>query len=184
MTRKRRRQSTHYLDFIKIEGIIRIRELPIDCTEEDFKAWWPRLAEQEKDRYTVDRFHNLITAGGKTALINYLKTLPATVGTQLNNVDPFGEKMALGNGVVTGIFASDTSIFGLLSNKNITSASGNSNQVDYSTFFASTDISSSITLTNGGLFGGSGANVLLTHFACSYTTTANPFTFDYLINLS
>jgi hypothetical protein len=168
------------VDFFSVEGIIRIRELPADCSLEDFRAWWPRLTEREKDRYTVQRFHNLLTTAGKASLLAWMATLPAFPGGTITG-NPFAQNFAIGTGVVTGIFASDTTLFTQAVSKQITTATSTPPQIDYSTFFATTDFNHN-TATNGGLLSASGGT-LLTHFACSYTAGTLPFTFDYLLNI-
>lgn len=170
-------------DIIKLNptGIIRIRELPADCTEEDFRAWWPRLTEQEKDRYTVARFTNLVTAAGKTAIIAMLYAVPLS-GTTVT-VTAFGQKFAIGSGTVTSITSGDTSLFGEVLRKNITNGTNvGGTQVDYSTFITNTDYASG-AITNAGIIGGASGTALLTHFSCTYTKGATPITFDYLLNI-
>jgi hypothetical protein len=164
-------------------GLIRVRELPRDCTEDDFRAWWPRLTEHEKDRYTVARFHNLVTSAGKAAIVLCLFPVP-TVGTTVN-VTAFAQKFAIGNGAVSGIAAGDTSLFGEVMRKAVTQGSnpGGSNQLDYSTFITNTDYASGL-ITNAGLIGGASGTALLTHFSCTYTKGANPISFDYLLTLT
>lgn len=165
-------------------GLIRVRELPRDCTEADFRAWWPRLTEQERDRYTVARFHNLVTTAGKTAIVLCLYPVP-TIGTTVT-VTAFAQKFGIGNGAIpsAGITAGDTALFGQVLQKAVTSGSnpGGSNQLDYSTFISNTDYASG-SITNAGLFGGASGTALLTHFACTYTKGTNPITFDYLLTL-
>src|SRR5204862_7770868 len=40
-------------DALHFSGLVKVRELPRDCEFADFMAWWPRLTERERERWTA-----------------------------------------------------------------------------------------------------------------------------------
>jgi hypothetical protein len=180
---------------IGIEGVLRVRELPVDWDEETFRYWWgnqldedgkiigpPRMSLKEKDRYTVYEQKNSIMTAGITALL----TLAGV--NSLSGQFPWGQYFSVGTGGITGITPSDNSVAGENFRKISTLSTITGNQNDISTFFAQSE--GNTTYTNAGLYGGSGASstngtgTLYAHVLYPYTkSSANPITNDYVIQL-
>src|SRR5258707_479460 len=53
-------------------GLIKARLLPPELTEAEFKQWWQRLTEPERDQYTVYEAPNVITTAGRSQLLSYI----------------------------------------------------------------------------------------------------------------
>lgn len=170
-----------------IAGVIRIRRLPDDCTEDEFKAWWPRLSEQERDRYTVAlrvpklvwnhylrryewngdyeeraEAHNLITNNGLFSLLQLI------CFSNQSQLQPYQQIMSVGNGTITGVARTDTAVAGdgfttgarkVPTSYNITGFTGT-----HSTLFGGSDAVG--TWTNIGWYGYD-----FTHSANATTTT-------------
>jgi len=164
----------------KHTGIISIRELPPDMTERDYLAWWPRLSEKEKDRYTVYRTENQLLTAGRNATLDYWSSQAA--------VNPFAQYFAVGDGGFTGVLPADSTLVGEVFRKIPTTITRTGNQVDVATLFLTTE--GNFTYTNAGLYGNNAtgtanSGTLYTHAPYAYPkTSAVSITNDYVMTLS
>lgn len=175
------------------EGIIRIRRIPNEWTEEDYKYWWcpttdgkgkilkpARISEQEKERlYQIDEFCNLITTAGRTQVLTY-------IGSPSGNTTGWSQYFAVGTGAITSVSAGDTSLANEVFRKAQTSYAVNGTQVDVNIQFGTTD--GEYNYTNAGLFGNSasstlGSGTLMTHALFSFSKGAFAISCDYIVNL-
>ena len=171
-------------------GKIFARALPPDLTKEEFEAWWPRLSESERDKYTVAETHNVITLSGRSAILNYIgNNILTGAGTTGTTVTPFSQYFAVGTGAIANVSAGDVTMIGELFRAVPSMATVSGNSVNISTFFSAANANG--IYTNAALFGGgtatgsSGTGVLLTHALYTFTkTSANSLTSDYLVNLN
>ncbi len=180
--RQRRRSSTRIKEVaLKFSGCLRVRELPADCSEADFAAWWPRLSQKERDRYTVCEAHNILTNYGRNQALAYFGT-PNTLGA-------FAQILSIGTGAIAGVNATDTAVVTdtfFRKVPNVYAIIGT--QVDISVYIGTTDAVG--TWTNAGIYGGGsatttyGSGLLMTHVLFAYAHGATNNTIDYLITLS
>src|SRR5258708_23790882 len=83
------------------EGIIRVRRLPDDWSEDDYRFWWlpekdsegrvirpARMSPLEKDRYTTDVFENQIMTAARTQVLSY-------IGSSTGNTTGFAKYLAI-----------------------------------------------------------------------------------------
>lgn len=168
-------------------GRIKARALPADLTLEDFLAWWPRLTEKERDRYTVEETKNVITVNGRTNILTYIGNTALSGGIG-GTVVPWAMFFAVGTGATASVSAGDTGMYTEFYRAAPSTATISGNSVNISTFFAAGN--GNATYTNAGLWGNnatSSANsgTLMTHALYTYTkTNANSLTNDYIINLN
>lgn len=182
------------VDYIKIKGIIRVREHPFG---DDYAAlkryWWPvtneqgkiiapaRMSEREKDKYTVYETENQLMTAGVQQILTY-------IGMPSGTAILISKYFAVGTGAISDTAPTDTSLATELFRKVPDSATQTGNQIDISTNFSTAQGNG--TLTNAGLFGNtatSSANsgTLYTHALYSYTkTSAVAIVNDYIILLS
>ena len=182
---------------IHFTGIIRIRLLPQDWTEADWRYWWlgefddsgrmirpPRMSEREKDRWTVHESRNLLCTAGRTALLNY-------VGSQTSTNQPFGKYFSLGTTSINTVNPGDTSVVGEIFRKLPATANVTGTQIDIATALANGDAVG--TLTNAGLYGGAsatgtlGTGTLYTHSLITpnfVKDNSHSYTSDYLLSLT
>lgn len=170
-------------------GRIKIRLLPDGITKEEFEAWWPRLTEKERERFTVYETHNIITASGRSQILTYIGNNALSGGSVgLSNVVPFAQYFSVGTGAIATVSAGDTGMIGELFRAVPSTATISGNTVNISTFFGSTQANG--TYTNAGLFGNNatgtlGSGTLCTHALYAYTkASGQSLTNDYLINLN
>ena len=175
------------------EGIIRVRRIPDEWTEEDYRYWWlpetdghgkilrpARISEQEKEReYQTDEFTNLITTNGRTNVLTY-------IGSSTGSTTQWSQYFAVGTGAITAVSASDTSLSNEVFRKSQASFSVNGTLVDVNFQFGTTD--AEFAYTNAGIFGNAasgtlGSGTLMTHALFSYTKGAYAISIDYVINL-
>jgi hypothetical protein len=163
-------------------GRIKARLLPADLTEEDFKLWWPRLTEKERDAYTVHETSNVITLNGKSNILTFLGS------TSLSGVLAFAQQFAVGTGPIIAVSVGDTSLSTELYRTAPSTFTIAGNTVNISTFYGSTNGNG--VYTNAGLYGGGatatlGTGVLYTHALYAFTK-ANGFslTSDYLLTVN
>lgn len=166
---------------IRFTGIVRVRELPRDCTLDYFNAWWPRLTERERDRYTTYEVHNVLTSNGRNALLTYASNGLATTWG-------FAQWFSVGTTAIISVSAGDTSIQGELFRAAPSATTITGNQVNVSTYFGPAQANGSYT--NAGLFGGTSATATLgtgtlhTHTLYTYTKSNGiPITNDYVLQL-
>jgi hypothetical protein len=164
-------------------GRIKARLLPGDLTEEEWKAWWPRLTEKERDRYTVYETKNVITLAGKNNILTFLGS------SSLSGVAAFAQQFSVGTGPIITVSVGDTSISSELFRAGPGSLTVAGNTVNISTFFGSS--SGNGVYTNAGIWGDGtatstlGTGTLYTHALYAFNKP-NGFslTSDYLLTLN
>lgn len=166
--------------FIRFEGLVRVRELPRDCELQDFMEWWPRLTQRERERYTVYEHKNLLTTAGRNQLLTYISN---SGGTTL----AFAQYFSVGTFPITSVSPGDSSVQTEIFRAVPNSAVITGTQVDISTFFGASQANGNYT--NAGLYGLNatstlGSGTLMTHTLYSYSkANGTPITNDYLVNL-
>jgi hypothetical protein len=170
-------------------GKIFARALPPDLTKEEFEAWWPRMAEKERDKYTVAETHNVITLSGRSAILNYIgNNILTGTGTTGTTVTPFAQYFAVGNGAIANVSAGDVTMIGEVYRAVPSMATVSGNSVNISTFFSAGN--ANYSYTNAALWGNNasatpGSGTLETHALYAYVkTSANSLTSDYVVNLN
>jgi hypothetical protein len=184
-------------EIIKVCGLIRIRELPPEWTEADFRYWWlpevdsdgriirkARMSEREKSRWTQWEGHNLLTSSGRSALLTYMSS--NTGSTYV----PFAAYLAIGSTSIVQVYPTDTNVPGEFFRKQPTSTTQTGNNLDVSTSLAAGDAVG--TWSNLGLYGGAGVSgtigsgVLYTHSLVipNYTKGSNTPVIDYTLSLN
>lgn len=166
---------------LHIEGYLRIREIPPEWSENDFKHWWARMTEKEKDRWTVWEGKNLITNQGRNQILEFIYF-------SAGGVNAFSQQFSVGTGTIYTVQPSDTTIAGELARvaPSATSLVGNTTTIS-STFSTS---QGNGTWTNAGMWGNVatstlGTGNLFTHLLCSFTkTSASAITCDYSVTLT
>lgn len=187
-------------DSISIQGRIRVREVPFS-SEEEWRYWWlgefqiidgvkkmiraPRMSERQKERYTAAESTNILVDGGITQILTF-------VGSASGNSTAFAEYLAFGNGALSAVSPSDTSLANEIFRIVPTLSNISGVQLNISAFHAGGG--SSTVLTNAGLFGNGasgtlGSGTMMTHSLLSYTqpaaTTQIPsVVYDYLLSYS
>jgi hypothetical protein len=175
------------------EGILRVRRLPPELEDPDqYRYWWlpetdwrghvlrpARLSEREKQGYQVAEFHNLITNNGRSQVLTF-------IGSASGTTPPFTQQFAVGNGAISGVNATDTSLANEVFRKAPASYAVQGTEVDINIVFGTTD--AEYTYTNAGIWGVSasgtlGSGVLMTHALFSYTKGAYAISIDYIINV-
>jgi hypothetical protein len=164
-------------------GTIKTRVLPSGISKADFEQWWPRLSEQERDRYTAYEAHNLITTSGRSQLLTYIGVASLSAG-----VVPFSQYFSVGTGAIAQVSPGDTGMIGELFRAAPSTYTISGNAVNISTYFGATQANG--TYTNCGFFGNNatatlGSGTLVTHALYSYTkTNGQTLTNDYLVQLN
>jgi len=182
------------MDTLHFEGILKIREIPADWTDEEFRRWWcderdpasgallrkAGMDEREKDRYTVLEARNLLMSAGRTQLLTFAGASTAPTA--------FAQYYSVGTGSIFTVQASDTTIATELFRAVPASYSVVGNGVTITTNFSTSQANG--TYTNAGLWGNGasgtlGTGTLMTHLLYSYTkTSANAIVNDYTISLT
>lgn len=133
----------------------------------------------ESDVYEPEfAYHNVACNAGRSTILNFLAGSGSHTGITF---------FAVGTGAGTPV-AGDTSLFTEVFRKAITTATVTGNQVDESTFFATTD--GNFSYTNAGAFGDGatstlGTGVLFAHAVYLYNKNSSvALTNDYLINMN
>lgn len=174
------------------EGIIRVRRLPPEWTEDDYRYWWlperddeghllrlPRMEEREKDTYTEAVFENLIMTAGRSQVLTY-------IGGTAGSTVAFGKYLGIGTGAILAPGPADTSLATETFRKLQAAFTVAGTQVDINFNLTSGD--ANVTMTNAGLFGGTAtislnSGTLETHALFAYVKGAWTIAIDYLINL-
>ncbi len=174
------------------EGIIRVRRLPDDWSEDDYRFWWlpekdsegrvirpARMSPREKDRYTTDVFENQIMTAARTQVLTY-------IGSSTGNTTGFAKYLAIGTGAIQAPNPNDTTLATETFRKAQAANTVQGTQVDVN--FALVAADANVTMTNCGLFGNTatatlGSGTLYTKALFSYTKGNYSIAIDYLINL-
>ena len=175
------------------EGIIRVRRIPDEWSEEDYRYWWlpetdghgkilrpARISEQEKEReHQIAEFTNLITTNGRNNVLTY-------IGSSTGSTTQWSQYFAVGTGAITAVSASDTSLSNEVFRKAFASFSVSGTQVDMNVQFGTSE--GIFTYTNGGIFGNSasstiGSGTLMTHALFAFSKGSFAISCDYLVNL-
>lgn len=178
---------------IKFEGILKIREIPSDWTDTEFRYWYcnehsasgrllrkARLSERDKDRWTVLVAENLLMSAGRTQLLTFAGSHTTTTA--------FAQYYAVGTGTIYTVQPSDTQLASELFRAVPASFSVVGNSVTVTTNFSTSQGNG--TYTNAGLFGNgatgtANSGTLMTHLLYSYTkTSAVSIANDYTISLT
>lgn len=164
----------------KFTGIVKVRELPRDCTLEDFLEWWPKLTEREKERWTAYEHKNTLTTAGRNQILSYIAS---STSTTLG----FGQYFSVGTFPINSVSPGDGSVSGELYRAVPNTATIIGTQLDLATYFGPSQAVG--LLTNAGLYGINasatlGSGTLMTHTLYSYNkVNGTPINNDYLINL-
>lgn len=174
------------------EGIIRVRRLPPDWTEDEYRYWWlpernskgrllrlPRMGEREKDTYTEAVFPNLIMTAGRTQVLTY-------IGGTAGSTVAFGKYLAIGTGAILAPGPADTTLATEVFRKLQAGFTVQGTQVDINFALLSGD--ANVTMSNAGLYGAAAtatlnSGTLETHALFSYVKGAWTISVDYLVNL-
>lgn len=184
------------MDTLGIKGIITVHEIP-DWCDEEFAVRWARMSEGEKRSRQVRladgrwQAENLITNVGITQLLNNM-----SVSGQ-GNMQAFAQILSVGNGTLTGVTRSDTSVAGdgftTGARKVPASFAITGFSTTITTNFASGDAAG--TWTNIGLYGlavsgaqnattASGTGQLNTHALFSFVKGSSAYAVAYTFTLS
>lgn len=93
------------LEPIKYKGLITLHEIP-EWTDAEFARLWPAMSAGEKRSRQVAEAENLITNTGLTLLLTNM-----SVSGQ-GNMNPFCQILSVGNGAISVIARTDTSVAG------------------------------------------------------------------------
>ena len=166
------------MDGVKFHGLLRIRDIPQEWTEDEFKYWWcdeytesgawvhkARMSDKEKERRTIFEAQNLVLQAGITQILTFLGTVASTTPA-------FGQYYAVGTGAIYLITPSDPSLASELFRKQPTGNTIGANAVMITTQFLTTEGNG--TYTNAGLFGKNAtgtanSGTLMTHLLVSFT---------------
>lgn len=161
-------------------GTLKIRELPAWCDTEEQYNLWLKLPEQEKERYTVQVEHNVLTLLGFAQLLSYIGSNNATTLG-------FSQYFSVGTSPIISVQAGDTGVAGEIFRAVPTSSSIVGNQLTLSTYFGPS--SANGTYTNAGLWGvnatgTANSGTLMTHTLYTYIkVNGQAVSNDYLIVL-
>lgn len=190
---------------IGLHGIISVYEYPARWTDDEFRYWCcpttdstghiiqpARMSDEwRRQRLVAAPFHNLITNTGIALLLTNM-----SVAGQ-GSMNPFFQILSAGNGALSGVTRTDTSVvgdgFATGARKAPTSFSTTGFSTTVVTNFASADANG--TWTNIGIYGWNssshqaattttGTGALMTHAPFSYVKGAIAIAVDYLLTLS
>jgi hypothetical protein len=175
------------------EGIIRIRRIPSEWSEADYKYWYlpetdnhgkiirpARISDSEKERMQIAEYNNQIMNQGRAQVLAY-------IGSSTGSSTQWSQYFAIGTGSITATSPTDTSLSNEIWRKQPTSFSVTGTQVDVNIQMATSDVSGSV-FTNCGIFGNGatatlGSGNLLTHALFSFSKGSIALSIDYLVNL-
>src|SRR5579859_6253262 len=109
-----------------IAGIVRLYKTPSDCSEEDFKAWWPRLSMKEKAPFIqpfkapkMDKWHNIIGDYEEVEQTENLLTNNGVLSVLqfwcfgvTSQLHAFQQILSVGNGAISSVNRTDTAVAG------------------------------------------------------------------------
>src|SRR5438445_13884825 len=104
-------------EVLDVEGIMRFRRIPDDWSEATYRYWWlpewnedhtkiirpARMGPIEKERYTVEEFHNILTTQGRTYILTYMSS-------STPNTPAWAQQFAVGTFPLTAVSPGDTSV--------------------------------------------------------------------------
>ena len=182
-------------DTIHFEGIMRFRRLPDAWDEKTYRYWWlpewnedhtriirpARMGAREKERYTEEEFHNILTTNGRTYILTYMSSSTPTTSA-------WAQYFAVGTFPLTAVSPGDTSVQTEIFRAAPGTVTITGTQLDLAIFIST---SSAVgTLTNAGLYGvaatsSSGTGTLMTHALLNSFVKSNSaaYTVDYLLNV-
>lgn len=174
------------------EGIIRIRRIPDEWSEADYRYWYlpetdehgkvlrpARISEHEKAAMQIAEAHNAIMQAGRTAVLSY-------IGSPSGSTTGWSQYLAIGTGAITATTPQDTALSNEVFRKAPVSFAVNGTLVDINIQLGTTE--SQVSMTNVGLYGNGasstlGSGTLFTHALFSFTKGAQAISIDYLVNL-
>ena len=182
-------------------GILTVHRIPDEWSDADFQHYWcpvtapngqilqpARISDETKQNWLVPLDNgdlyakNLITNAGISQLLT-------NHGVQAQaSMQPFSQILSMGNGSITGVTRSDTSVagdgFATGARKAPASHANTGFSVTITTNFLATDGVG--TWTNGGLYGGgsatttTGTGTLESHFLFSFTKGSTAYAINYV----
>ncbi|HEX3640100.1 MAG TPA: hypothetical protein VHV10_02295 [Ktedonobacteraceae bacterium] len=182
-------------EYLAVQGIIRFRRIPDDWSEAEYRRLWlPEwnsdgtkiiresiITPKEKDRYTVEEYHNILTTSGRQEILTYLASTAA-------NTPAFAQEFGLGNFPINKVEPGDTQVQGELFRAAPSTATITGTQLDLAVLVGAAQAVG--TLTNAGLFGvnatgTANSGTMMTHALIANFVKANgpTYTVDYLLNI-
>ena len=174
------------------EGIIRVRRIPSEWTEADYRYWYlpetdkhgkiirpARISDYEKQQMQISEHSNAIMNQGRTQVLSY-------IGSPNGSTTAWAQYFAIGTGSITATSPTDTSLANEIWRKAPTSFSVTGTLVDINIQMATTDAQA--VFTNCGIFGNGasstlGSGSLLTHALFSFSKGNIAISVDYIVNL-
>jgi hypothetical protein len=139
------------------------------------------MSPREKERYTVEEFHNILTTQGRTYVLTYMSSSTPTTPA-------WAQYWAVGTFPLTAVSPGDTSVQTEIFRAAPGTVTITGTQLDLAIFIGGA--SAVGVLTNAGLYGvaatsTSGTGTLMTHALLnSFNKTNGPaYTVDYLLNV-
>lgn len=165
-----------------IVGRIKACVIPA-MSEEEFRAWWPRLSLREQDAFVRYETHNIITANGRAQALAYLGN-----ATLSGNVVPFFQYFSVGTGTIAQVSPGDTGMASELFRAAPSTVTVSGNTVSVSTFFGASQANA--TYTEAGIFGNNATATLNSGTMCAHAlysftkTSAETLVNAYQLNLN
>lgn len=182
-------------EYLKVQGIMRFRRIPDDWSEATYRYWWlpewnedhtkiirpARMRAKEKERYTVEEFHNILTTQGRTYILTYMSS-------STPNTPAWAQYFAVGTFPLTAVSPGDTDVQTEIFRAAPNTVTITGTQLDLATLIGGA--SAVGILTNAGIYGvaatsTTGSGTLMTHALLnSFNKTNGPaYTVDYLLNV-
>lgn len=188
-------------DVVRWQGIVTIRKIPDEWTEDDFRCMWlprevyplghpkagqvkipPRMSEEEKEGLTVARARNTLLINGMNTLISYI------VDQSTTSPGVLFQYWAVGNGAISGVDPGNTSLSGEFFRKAITGIVNTGSQATISTALGTADATG--TWTCSALFGisatgtaNSGTMISEVLYLPNFVKGSVAYTVDYSVSL-